>query len=184
MGDTTPALERSSRLTWANALTLTRLAAAPLCAWALATGHDAIALVLFSFAVASDFADGRLARRRRESSAFGGLLDHLSDATFVTLGLGACALRGLVPAFLPVLIALAFAQYTLDSRSLSGRPLRTSFLGRWNGIAYYVLLGVPVVRDGLGLGWPADSVVLSGGWALVLSTLVSMLDRGWALLRG
>ncbi|MBW2418779.1 MAG: CDP-alcohol phosphatidyltransferase family protein [Deltaproteobacteria bacterium] len=182
MGDT-PAIQPSRRLTWANALSLARLVAAPLCAWAVATAQHPAALALFAFAVASDFADGPLARRRGESSAFGGLLDHLSDATFVTLGLAACSLRGLVPAPLPILVALAFAQYALDSRSLSGRPLRASFLGRWNGIAYFVLLGIPVVRDGLGLGWPADAFVLAAGWALLTSTLLSMLDRAWALLR-
>jgi phosphatidylglycerophosphate synthase len=183
MGDS-PAVEGPSRLTWANALSLSRLASAPVCAWALSNGRPTAALALFLFAVASDFADGPLARRRGESSALGGLLDHLGDATFVSLGLGACALRGLVPALLPILVAFAFAQYVLDSRSLAGRPLRASFLGRWNGIAYFVLLGVPVVRDGLGLGWPADAFVLWAGWALVVSTLLSILDRVWAMARG
>jgi len=183
VGDSS-AIDRASRLTWANALSCARLAAAPVCAWAVAGGHHGVALALYVFAVASDFVDGPLARRRGETSAFGGLLDHLSDATFVSLGLGACALRGLVPPSLAIFVALAFAQYALDSRSLSGRPLRASFLGRWNGIAYYVLLGVPVIRDGFGLGWPADTLVMWAGWALLVSTLFSMLDRGWALLRG
>ena len=186
------ASERRGRVTPANVLSLARLIAAPLCAWAIATGRHGAALALFAFAVASDLADGPLARRRGESSAFGGLLDHLSDATFVSLGLGACALRGLVPAPLPVLVALAFVQYTFDSRRLTLRSgdapgatrLHASFLGRWNGILYFVLLGVPVVRDGLGLGWPADALVLAAGWALVVSTLVSMLGRAQALLRG
>ena len=56
-------------------------------------------------------------------------------------------------------------------------------LGRWNGIAYFVLLGIPVVRDGLGIGWPGDVLVLALGWALVASTLASMLDRAVALAR-
>jgi len=189
MGDT-PATRQPSRLTLANALSLARLLAAPLFAWAAATGRHGGALALFAFAVASDLADGPLARRRGESSAFGGFLDHLSDATFVSLGLGACALRGIVPAPLPVLVALAFAQYALDSRRSSERPgaapggpvLRASLLGRWNGVLYFVLLGVPVVRDGLGLGWPADAFVLVAGWLLVASTLLSMLGGVFLLL--
>ena len=77
----------------------------------------------------------------------------------------------------------AFAQYALDSRALAGRPLRASALGRWNGIAYFVLLGIPVVRDGLAIGWPPDALVRVLGWALVATTCASILDRLVALAR-
>jgi len=87
-----------------------------------------------------------------------------------------------VPAILPALVLLAFVQYALDSRVLAGRALRTSLVGRTNGIAYYVLLGVPVVRDALALGWPPAGLVVGLGWLLVASTLVSMTDRALALL--
>ena len=40
-----------------------------------------------------------------------------------------------------------------------------------------MLLGIPVVRDGLSLGWPPGGLVLALGWALALSTVVSMLER-------
>jgi hypothetical protein len=45
-----------------------------------------------------------------------------------------------------------------------------------------VLLGIPVVRDGLRVGWPGAALVSALGWALVASTLVSMAQRlraGW-----
>jgi len=167
----------------ANALTLLRLLAAAPCAWAVVTGRPALAAAAFALAVASDLADGRLARRRGEASALGGLLDHASDATFVSVGLGALALRGEVPAVLPALVALAFLQYALDSRALVGRPLRASRLGRWNGIAYFVLLGVPLARDVAPVGWPPDRAVAAAGWILVVATLVSMADRALARRR-
>jgi hypothetical protein len=88
---------------------------------------------------------------------------------------------GVVPVPLPFLVAVAFSQYLLDSRALAGRPLRASFPGRWNGIFYFVLIGIPLVRDALGLGWPGAGLVVLIGWALVASTLVSMADRAWAL---
>jgi hypothetical protein len=50
-------------------------------------------------------------------------------------------------------------------------------------VAYFVLLGIPVVRDGLALGWPADALVRALGWLLVATTCVSMLDRLLALVR-
>jgi phosphatidylglycerophosphate synthase len=172
---------KSRLLTRANALTGVRLALAPLLVWALCEGHAGIALAAFALAVGTDLADGRVARRFGEASPLGGFLDHVTDALFVSSGLGALVLLGTVPAPLPLLVLAAFAQYALDSRALAGRPLRASALGRWNGIAYFVLLGTPVVRDGLGLAWPADALVRAFGWLLVATTLLSMLDRFAAL---
>ncbi len=175
---------RASRFaTRANLLTLTRLVSAPVMALAVAHGASTLALVLFVAAVASDLLDGRVARRFGEASPLGGFLDHASDALFVASGLAGLAWLALVPALLPPLVVAAFTQYALDSRALAGHALRASALGRWNGIAYFVLLGIPVVRDGLALGWPPAALITALGWLLVASTLVSMTDRALALLR-
>lgn len=141
------------------------------------------AAALFAVAVVTDMLDGRLARRRGEVSSLGGLLDHSTDALFCSVSLGVLAWVDVVPAPLPFLVAAAFLQYMLDSKSLAGMPLRASAIGRWNGVLYFVMVGIPVIRDALGLGWPGPGLVRLLGWALVLSTLVSMLDRLFALLR-
>jgi len=177
----------ASRLrTRANALTAFRLVAGPLLVLALLRGQGVSAFVWFWLAVGSDLLDGRVARRYGEASPLGGFLDHATDAAFVSLGLAALAVRGEAPALLPAFVAAAFLQYSLDSRVL-GPPGRTalvaSSLGRWNGIAYFVPVGTVVVRDLLGLGWPAPGLVLALGWALVASTALSMLDRAFALRR-
>ena len=169
--------------TRANALTALRLVCGPLLVLALLERLAWPAFVLFWLAVATDLLDGRVARHFGESSALGGLLDHLTDAAFVSLGLAALGLRGEAPALLPALVALAFLQYTLDSRVIQGNALVASALGRWNGIAYFVPIGTVVVRDALGLGWPATSLVLGLGWVLVGTTLLSMADRLRALTR-
>ena len=169
--------------TRANALSVLRLAIAPALALAIGSGHRLTAAALLLLAIASDFADGAVARRYGEASPLGGLLDHASDAALAVLGLWALASRGELPRVLAPLVAAAFAQYALDSRTLAGRPLRASRLGRWNGIAYYVLVSVPVFRDALGLSWPGAAWMRSAGWVFVASTLVSMLDRLMALLR-
>jgi len=173
---------RGRFLTLANALTLLRLASAPACALCVLESQPARALAFFGLAVATDLADGPLARRRGDASPLGALLDHATDALFVSLGLAALAVVGRVPEPLPLLVLAAFVQYAIDSRALQGRRLRASRLGRWNGIAYYVLLGIPVVRDGLEIGWPADAWVGHFGWVLVATTLVSMTDRALARL--
>jgi phosphatidylglycerophosphate synthase len=177
----------ASRLrTRANALTALRLLAGPLLVVALLREAALPAFALFWLAVGTDLLDGRVARRYGEVSPLGGFLDHLTDAAFVSLGLAALAARGEAPALLPMAVALAFLQYTLDSRAL-GAPGRAALvasrLGRWNGIAYFVPIGTVVVRDALGLGWPAPEAVLALGWLLVLSTGLSMADRLRALLR-
>ena len=65
----------------------------------------------------------------------------------------------------------------------AGAGLVASALGRWNGIGYFVPVGTVVVRDALGLGWPPTGLVLALGWALALSTVLSMADRLRALRR-
>ena len=171
-------------LTLANALSGVRLVCAPACAWAIWAGEARAAALAFCLAVLTDLADGPVARRRDEASALGGFIDHGVDALFCAVALGALAAAGRVPTILPILIGAAFLQYAADSRAFAGRPLRASRLGRHNGIAYYVLVGIVVVRDGLGLAWPAQAWVSGLGWLLVATTAVSMLDRLRARLRG
>lgn len=176
-------VDRGSRWgTVANAVTLVRVATIPMLVVAVLTDASAVAALLFGLAVMTDVLDGRLARQRDEASSLGGLLDHSADALFCSVGLGALAYQGIVPAPLPFLVAAAFTQYMLDSKSLAGRPLRASFIGRWNGILYFALVGVPIVRDALGFAWPSFGAVYLFGWGLVGSTLVSMLDRFVALV--
>ncbi len=160
-----------------NAITSVRLLLAPVLVAAIVQDAPALSVLVFAAAVCSDFADGWVARRYGEVSDFGGVFDHAVDATFVAAGAAALAAVGVLPWPLPPLIALAFLQYALDSRVLAERGLRGNPIGRVNGIAYYVVVAVPIVRDALGLGWPGPGLVWALGWALVATTLASMLDR-------
>ena len=183
-GMASPAPSASARwLTRANALTALRLLITPFMAWCIVREYEGLAHGLFWLAVATDLLDGRVARRYGEVSPLGGLIDHATDATFVATGLFAVAAAGHVPMLLPPLVLAAFLQYTLDSKALAGQTLRASSLGRWNGIAYFVLVGIPVVNHGLDLGWPPQSWTIAIGWALVATTLFSMGNRLVALLR-
>jgi phosphatidylglycerophosphate synthase len=168
-------------ITWANALSVLRLIVALPCAYSIWTGSWRLAATLFVVAVVTDVFDGIVARRRGEVTIFGGLLDHTIDALFVTVTLGALAASGIVPFVLPPLAITSFVQYVWDSKALSGAPLRASVLGRWNGIGYFVVVGTVVIRQALGLTWPAEFVILLMAWALVASTVVSMGDRAYAL---
>ncbi|MBK7949533.1 MAG: CDP-alcohol phosphatidyltransferase family protein [Deltaproteobacteria bacterium] len=171
------------RLTLSNGVTLLRLAAVPFFFAAIMERLWGPACALFWLAVATDYLDGRIARARGESSPLGGLLDHASDASFVVAGLAALALGNRITPLLPLVVAIAFAQYVLDSRSLAGEPLRASGLGRWNGILYFVPLGIVATREMAALSQPSDAAIAWLGWALVVSTTISIADRAFTLLR-
>jgi phosphatidylglycerophosphate synthase len=173
-------LARRRWLTCANGLTFIRLLAAPALVLAIRADAASVAIAIIGLAVATDVADGFVARRFAEPSGLGRLIDHATDAIFVTAGAAALALEGILPAPLPALIAASFLQYALDVRSSSSTGPRPSTLGRWNGIAYFAVIAAPIARDALGLHWPGPTLVTTLGWLLVGSTAVSMATRLWA----
>ena len=163
----------------ANALTAIRLllvvpfaffmaeADAPSAVWAL---------MVWVVALATDFADGPIARHRGTVSALSGAFDHTSDFLFVVSGIFAGAFRGVFPWILPICITAAFTQYVIDSYWIHRQiKLRGSKLGRYNGMLYFIpsLMDI-LIRLGAHLLQPLLSIVV---WALVLSTLVSMAQR-------
>jgi len=171
----------------AHLLTAVRLGLAPPLAVAFARPDflDAgLVAVLLAVALATDYVDGIVARRRGTASAAGQLFDHATDCLFVTAGLSGAALAGAVPPALPVLVAVAFGQYVFDSYLVHRQKrLRMSTIGRWNGIGYFVPLVLlaaarlevaPVLTAALA---PAARLT---AYALIVSTLVSIADRATA----
>ena len=171
----------------ANSLTGLRLLLAVPTALALASpGLMAPGLLLgiIGIAIVTDLLDGIVARRTGTASAAGQLFDHTTDFIFVTGSLAGLAWAGLVTVWLPVLIVVAFSQYVLDSRFLHRqKQLRMSFIGRWNGILYFVPVVVlagarlEIMKEIAGL-----LILLGTGcaWVLLASTLVSIVDRAMA----
>lgn len=90
-------------VTAANALTLSRILAVPVVMWALAVGANVLGAALFLAAAATDFFDGRLARRRGCESALGASLDPLADRLMLSGVAVVLAARGLLPV-LPVAV--------------------------------------------------------------------------------
>lgn len=168
----------------ANALSLLRLLLVAPFAWLVARGGDSAvwAATLFCVAVATDLLDGPLARARGTASAVGRALDHAADFAFVDAGLFAAAAGGAIPWLLPVLVAVAFAQYVVDSYWLRrAGELRMSGLGRWNGVLYFVpLAGALLVQLG---ATPLAAPNRWIAWALAASTVVSIADRAISLRR-
>jgi phosphatidylglycerophosphate synthase len=154
--------------------------------------------MIMAVAVVTDIYDGRLARARGTVSAWGGLFDHGTDALLVSTGIWALANTGLINSWLWPLILIAFLQYALDSKALSGQVLRTSKLGKYNGIGYYVLLsagiGISLFDHLLLLTGQASGVLTvlldwlnkplnAAAWLLLFNTIASITDRLFHLLR-
>jgi phosphatidylglycerophosphate synthase len=141
-------------------------------------------LALIVIAIASDYFDGKVARALKTASARGMLFDHGTDFIFVTTALFALSIIGLSSILLPLLIVVAFSQYVLDSYFLfKQKQLRMSFLGRWNGIFYFVpivlvaasrLPAFEQVQDNFNL------IIVYSNYALTVSTLASIVDRAIA----
>ncbi len=186
------AVTHHSFLNAANSLTMVRLIAAPVLGWSITSGYWWLAAATMCVAIASDVFDGKLARRHNTASAFGGFFDHATDAVFVSTGAWALAAVHLINPWLWLLIGSAFIQYTLDSNSLAGQQLRTSRLGKYNGIGYYALVSTAIGCQAIA-GLPAitqtsaplmhyalnllQSAVTVAAWCLLVSTVFSMLDR-------
>jgi len=67
-------------------------------------GHDTAALLLFSTASLTDYFDGRIARERRLITDFGTLMDPLADKILICSAFIVFVGRGLMPAWMAVLI--------------------------------------------------------------------------------
>ncbi|MCY3885489.1 MAG: CDP-alcohol phosphatidyltransferase family protein [Gammaproteobacteria bacterium] len=164
-------------LSAANTLTVVRLALAPAILWAIVEQRYFVGLFVFTIAVITDVMDGRLARRQGTESKLGGLLDHATDCIFVVCGLFALSRHAIVPLALSALVAVAFIQYMLDSGVLKKKGLVPNKIGRWNGIAYFVLVAVPLVQNSFNFQLFNDHQIYVAGWAMCAMTAVSMLDR-------
>lgn len=163
----------------ANALTAIRLLLVAPFAFSMARGDERsalFALILWTVALATDFLDGPIARRRGTVSALSGAFDHTSDFLFVVSGIFAGATRGVFPWILPICITAAFAQYAIDSYWLHRQiKFRGSKLGRYNGMLYFVPPCMDIlIRLGARFLQPLPTIL---AWALVVSTLVSMSQR-------
>lgn len=173
----------------AHALTGLRLLAVIPAGWAFAHASSAPAwllALLVIVAIASDLADGRVARRFGTASPGGMLFDHTTDCLFVTTGLAGAAMAALLPVALPILVPIAFSQYVLDSYFLHRqRQLRMSSLGRWNGVFYFApLVMIAIAALGLPLlSELARLLVYPCAVLLAVSTVASIIDRAMAPVR-
>src|SRR3954453_23207169 len=118
-----------------NVLTVLRIVAVPVVVVALleeTSQGDVIAAAVFALAALTDGLDGYIARRRKEITTFGKLMDPLADKLLITAALVSLVSLNRIPAWVAmVIIAREFAVTGL--RSLAderGVVIAASWLGK------------------------------------------------------
>jgi cardiolipin synthase len=121
-------------LTWANAVTLARLAFLPVFFWLLfSTNHRAVAAWLLAVLGATDWIDGYLARRLHQVSNVGKILDPTADRLLVIGGLLAVAAAAGVPwwfAILTLVRELLVSVLTLALAALGAARINVLWWGK------------------------------------------------------
>jgi phosphatidylglycerophosphate synthase len=145
-------VEKKSSVNLAHALTCLRLVLTPVFIFLLESGTQvlqpgavAAAVITFALICLSDYFDGPLARYLGRDSDLGKVFDNLADITFLLVTLAYLVYRGAVLPWIPLMIALAFLQYTVDSWFLSRSRtvvLISNPIGHWAGILNYTLVGI------------------------------------------
>jgi phosphatidylglycerophosphate synthase len=167
-----------------NGLSALRFALAAIWIELASHGHEgrlAFAIVAI-VAAGSDFIDGRIARRLSVASGSGRWLDGIADVTFVLAALFCEAAAGALPFYIPILIALSFSQYAIDSIVIGARgsgPIK-SRLGHWGGIINYALVITLAI---------APPQAIPGAIVRVLAPLIALFyvaaisERAWLYYR-
>src|SRR6266540_4163867 len=159
----------SPAVTFADQLTVARAAAVPLVVvlyvWSF-SGHDYWATSIFAFAMATDWFDGRLARRSGRTSALGSLLDPVADKLLVLTVLVVLVGRGV---FAGWMVAAIVARELL----ISGLRLAARERGRLKTWTQAVAAGL----GGLAAAGAWDDSIARWGLAVALAlTWISGLD--------
>ena len=107
-----------------------------------------IATIVFLIAAATDWVDGRLARRWGVTSRLGSFLDTTADKLLVTTAL--------------------IAVVSVQRVSPGGRHMETSMLGKWKATVQFVAIALAMIRP---------DVTIAGAyldqWAMVIAAVVT-----------
>ncbi len=171
-----------------NLLTLIRIFLVPLLVAALVQqnfrlhwgdtvllGNDFFALTVFIAAASTDLLDGYLARRWKQVTTVGTLLDPVADKLLISAALISLVEIRLLPGWMVILIiSREFAVSGLRSiASAEGYPIKAGELGKSKML--FQVMGVTLVM--LSIRWPGlRAWALASMWAVVIFGLASAID--------
>ncbi len=137
--------------------------------------NDVLALAIFLAAAATDLLDGYLARRWRQVTTIGTLLDPIADKLLVSSALIALVQVHVVPGYLAILIiGREFAVSGLRSiAAAEGYTIQASDLGKTKMISQ--VIAISCVLLGLRHPW-FRPIGMWGMWAVVVFALASAIQ--------
>lgn len=152
-----------------NVLSFARLLLVPVFFVLLLGGRDIEALLVLVASAVTDFLDGYLARRLKQVTRLGQLLDPAADRLYIVAAVIALALRGTVPWwFVALIVGRDLLLVAVAARlKASGRPatLPVSHLGKLATFCLFYALPIIV----LGEAFPALAPVAGPvGWAFAI----------------
>ena len=161
-----------------NALTISRILIVPLLVVVLLTkisGWEFIGLGLFLVASLTDFLDGFLARRRKQVTSLGKLLDPAADKILTSAAFISLVGLGLAPAWMVVVVvAREFAVSSLRSLAAAQNVvLAASFAGKVKTTTQIVAISLLIISDQLGALNLLAPVSL---WVALAATLYSGVE--------
>ena len=139
-------------LTAANALTCLRILAIPVVITLLLEGEDTAAAAVFVVAAATDFLDGRLARRRGGSgtSHLGTILDPVADRLMLSSVAIVLAVLGLLPALLVAILVGRDVLALLGSLVFQGK-IKVNKVGKAATAVLMASVAVVMYRPGISI---------------------------------
>jgi CDP-diacylglycerol--glycerol-3-phosphate 3-phosphatidyltransferase len=172
-------------------LTLGRICLVPLVVVFLISAesiHSLLAAILFAAAALTDWLDGMLARRRRQVTTLGKLLDPVADKLLVASALISLVQVGRVDAWIVVLIVgREFAVTGLRGVSATqGEIIAASDLAKYKTVFQYVAVTLLILEKNVPVGLEAEYIYLSRGvlWAALVLTVVSGIEYFVRFYRG
>ena len=164
-----------------NSLTITRIFLIPLLVVVLLTGRFAdrelLGFIVFVIAALTDYLDGYLARKRKQVTTLGKLLDPIADKLLISAAFISLVELGIAPAWMVVIIVgREFAVTGLRSiASVEGFTIDASKLGKSKMASQVVCVGCLI------LGWRfPDTFFTTAGiaflWVVVVLAIVSMIQ--------
>lgn len=172
-------------------LTLGRICLVPLVVGFLISTdviHSLVAAILFGAAALTDWLDGLLARRRRQVTTLGKLLDPVADKLLVAAALISLVQVGRVEAWIVVvIIGRELAVTSLRGVSAAqGVIVAASDLAKYKTVTQYVAITLLILEKNVPVGMQAEYVYASRGmlWAALTLTVVSGIDYFVRFYRG
>lgn len=167
-----------------NALSMLRFVGVPIFLWAILTEHDGIAVVTLMISGATDYLDGKIARKFNLMSSVGALLDPIADRLYIFTTVLGLAYREIIPWWLVVVLVgrdALLSVMLLVIRGYRRHGLPVHFVGK--AATFNLLYAFPCLLLADGTGIVAD-VARPLGWGFawwgiglyLVSALIYLLE--------